>query len=54
MTVGQIEITGGVISMLTLMLKGVFTVSASYLLIATTTIEKSAVHLKSVTFQSLL
>ena len=37
---GQIEITGGVISMLTLMLKGVFTVSASYLLIATTTIEK--------------
>ena len=40
MTVGQIEITGGVISMLTLMLKGVFTVSASYLLIATTTIEK--------------
>ena len=32
MTVGQIEITGGVISMLTLMLKGVFTVSASYLL----------------------
>ena len=40
-TVGQIEITGGVISMLTLMLKGVFTVSASYLLIATTTIEKN-------------
>ena len=40
MTVGQIEITSGVISMLTLMLKGAFTVLASYLLIATTTIEK--------------
>lgn len=38
--IGNIVIWGGVISMLTLMLKGILTVLASYLLIATTTIEK--------------
>ncbi len=37
---GFITINAGVISMLTLMMKGVFTVLASYLLIATTSIEK--------------
>lgn len=37
---GGIGISGGVISMLTLMLKGIFAVLASYALIATTTIEK--------------
>lgn len=37
---GDIAINGGVISMLTLILKGIFTVLAAYLLIATTTIEK--------------
>ena len=35
-----IRMNAGVISMITLMMKGVFTVLASYLLIATTTIEK--------------
>ena len=35
-----IRMTAGVLSMLTLMMKGIFTVLASYLLIATTTIEK--------------
>lgn len=39
-TIGGIAISYGVISMLTLMLKGVFTVLAAYLLIATTGIEK--------------
>lgn len=37
---GGIVITGGMLSMLTLILKGVLTVFASYLLIATTTMEK--------------
>ncbi len=35
-----VTISAGVLSMITLMMKGVFTVLASYLLIATTTIEK--------------
>lgn len=38
--VGGIAFWGGVLSMLSLMLKGILTVFASYLLIATTTIEK--------------
>lgn len=38
-TIGSVVITTGIISMATLMLKGVFTVLASYILIATTTIE---------------
>lgn len=38
--IGAFTVTGGMLSMLTLMLKGVFTVLASCLLIATTTIEK--------------
>lgn len=37
---GKVAVSGGVLSMVTLMLKGVFTVFASYLLIATTTVEK--------------
>lgn len=39
MKIGDVVITGGMISMLTLVLKGVFALLASYLLIATTTIE---------------
>lgn len=38
-TIGSFPVTGGVVSMLTLMLKAVLTVLASYLLIATTPIE---------------
>lgn len=38
--IGGMEISAGVLSMLTLILKGVFSVLASYLLIATTSIEK--------------
>ncbi len=37
--IGSVVITTGIISMVTLMLKGVFTVLASYILIVTTTIE---------------
>lgn len=39
-TIGNITVTTGVISMLTLLLKGIYSVLASYLLITTTTIEK--------------
>lgn len=38
--IGGLPITTGILSMLTLMMKGVFSVLASYLLIATTSIEK--------------
>ena len=38
-TIGSVVITTGIVSMATLMLKGIFTVLASYILIATTTIE---------------
>ncbi len=40
MEIGCIAMSAGVLSMLTLMLKGVFSVLASYLLIATTSIEQ--------------
>ena len=40
MEIGTLHVWGGVVSMFTLMLKGVFTVLASYLLIATTSIEE--------------
>lgn len=39
-TIKDVDISGGMVSMITLMLKGILTVLASYLLIATTTIEK--------------
>lgn len=39
-TIGSISITSGMLSMITLIIKGVYTVFATYLLIATTTIEK--------------
>lgn len=38
--IGDVKLSGGVVSMFTLMIKGILTVLASYLLIATTTIEK--------------
>lgn len=38
-TLGSVQVTGGVISMLTLLLKGVFSLSAAFLLIATTSLE---------------
>lgn len=38
--IGNLQVSAGVLSMVTLLLKGIFSVLASYLLIATTTIEK--------------
>lgn len=40
LTMGSIGISGGVISMITLMMKGVFSVLSAYILIASTSIEK--------------
>lgn len=40
MNIGGVNITGGVISMLTLMMKGVFSLLASFLLTATTPVEE--------------
>jgi len=40
LTIGNINVSGGVVSMLTLMLKGVLCIMASFLLAATTPIEK--------------
>lgn len=37
--IGNISVTGGMISMMTLMMKGVFSVCASYILIVTTSVE---------------
>ena len=44
---GQLPVTGGVISMLTLMLKGLFSVLSAYILIATTSIEEICYALRA-------
>ncbi|WP_026510041.1 cobalt ECF transporter T component CbiQ [Butyrivibrio sp. LC3010] len=46
--IGQIGITRGVISMITLMLKGFYAVLAAYILIATTSIEKICYALRAI------
>ncbi len=51
---GPIYITTGIISMITLMLKGVFSVLASYLLIATTTIEQICYALRRMHIPAVL
>lgn len=45
-TVMGITITGGMISMITLFMKGIFTVLATYILVATTSIEKICYSLR--------
>lgn len=53
-SVGTVEITTGIISMLTLMMKGIFSVLASYLLISTTSIEKICYALRLLHMPSIL
>lgn len=48
MIVGKISISGGVISMVTLMMKGIFSLMASFLLIATTPIESICAALRKI------
>lgn len=52
--IGEIGVTGGVLSMLTLMLKAVLSVLASYLLIVTTSIEKICYALQQAHFPQIL
>ncbi|MCR4587533.1 MAG: cobalt ECF transporter T component CbiQ [Lachnospiraceae bacterium] len=48
LVIGSVSVSGGVLSMLTLMIKGVLTVLASYLLIATTTMEDICYALRKI------
>jgi cobalt/nickel transport system permease protein len=52
--IGNIPITYGLISMFTLFIKGLFTVLASYLLIATTTIEKICYALRKLMIPEII
>lgn len=51
---GSIIITGGVISMITLMLKGIFSLMASFLLIATTPIDVICAALRKIHIPNIL
>lgn len=53
-SLGNITVTGGMISMVTLMLKGIFCLMASFLLIATTRIEGICQALRRIHIPSLL
>ena len=46
--IGNVVISGGILSMLTLMLKGIFSLMASFLLIATTSIDSVCAALRKV------
>lgn len=54
MNIGSIVITGGMISMLTLMIKGTYAFMASFLLIATTGIERICYALKLLHIPSIM
>ena len=54
LTVGGLTISGGVISMITLMLKGLFCLAASFLLMATTSIDDLCAALRRLHLPSLL
>lgn len=51
---GTITVTGGVVSMITLLMKGVFSLMASFLLIATTSIDSLCGALRKIHIPSLL
>ena len=52
--IGSLSVSGGVISMLTLMLKGVLCLMASFLLVATTPFDKICAALRAVHFPKML
>ena len=52
--IGNIPVSGGIISMLTLMLKGTFCLMASFILIATTTIEEICYALRQLHVPKIL
>ena len=51
---GTVPVTGGIVSMLTLMLKGVFSLMASFLLIATTSIDSLCAGLRKLHVPAIL
>ena len=54
LTIGSITITAGMVSMATLMIKGIYSILASYLLIATTSIEKICYAMRLLHIPSIL
>ncbi len=54
MRIGRLEISGGVISMITLMMKGVFSLMFSFLLMATTKIDELCQGLRKIHFPRTL
>ena len=52
--IGSVGVSGGVVSMITLMLKGLFCLMASFLLMATTKIDNLCAALRSMHFPSML
>lgn len=54
MQLGNLTVTGGVVSMVTLMMKGVFSLMASFLLIATTPIDSLCAALRKLHVPSIL
>ena len=54
LTVGGVAVSGGVVSMVTLMLKGVFCLMASFLLVATTPIDELCAALRRLHVPSML
>lgn len=54
LTLGSLTVSGGVISMLTLMMKGVFSLMASFLLIATTPVDALCAALRKIRLPSML
>ena len=52
--VGSVSVTGGVVSMLTLMLKGVLCLTASFLLVATTKVDRLCAALRKMHFPGML
>lgn len=54
MRLGNLVVTGGVVSMLTLMMKGIFSLMASFLLIATTPIDSLCAALRKLHIPSIL
>ena len=53
-TIGNMVISGGVVSMITLMMKGVFALMASFILIATTPMDALCAALRKIKIPSLL
>lgn len=53
-TIGNIGVSGGVVSMITLMMKGVFSLMMSFLLVATTPIEEICRALRQLHFPKML